>query len=115
MKVEQDAILTCAVCGVEGPHELLYLSEHMRGSRCENCRYTAIYSDHLYADYVRDLAERTSHLPVSLVSRAFQHPTEVFGWPLKAVHKPFGLLKELGYVIFLERGLNRRRTPGSRV
>lgn len=115
MKVERDAILTCANCGVEGPHELLYLSEHMRGSRCKNCRYSAVYSDHLYSDYARDLAERTSHLPASLASRAFQHPTEIFGWPLKAARKPFGLLKELGYVTILERGLRKRRKPNSRV
>ena len=114
MKVERDAVLTCADCGVEGPHELLYLSEHMRGSRCANCRYTAVYSDHLYSDYARDLVGRTSHLPLTLASRAFRHPTEVFRWPFKAVRKPLGLLKELSYVTILERGPHGRRTPRSR-
>ncbi|CAN5905971.1 hypothetical protein BH23ACT11_BH23ACT11_00120 [soil metagenome] len=109
MKVEQDAILTCANCGMEGPHELLYLSEHMRGSRCQNCRYAAIYSDHLYADYAWDLMERTTHLPQSLASRAFRRPTAVFSWPLKAARKPFGLVKEFGYVTVLERGVRSRK------
>lgn len=114
MKVEQDAILTCAACGVEGPHELLYLSEHLRGSRCVNCRYAAVYSDHLYADYARDLMDRTTHLPQSLAKEAFKKPTDVFSWPFKAALKPFGLLKELGYVTVLERGPRGSKAPRGR-
>jgi hypothetical protein len=33
LKVERDAILTCSTCGVDGPHELLYLAEHLCASR----------------------------------------------------------------------------------
>ncbi len=42
MKVERDAILTCSACGVEGSHELLYLSEHLCASRCVNCGATHV-------------------------------------------------------------------------
>ncbi len=113
MKIEHDAILTCAACGVEGPHELLYLSEHMRASRCANCGFTAVYSENLYADYARDLAQRTSRFPINLASQAFKRPTTVFSWPFKAATKPIGLLKELSYVTVLKRGPRRGHQASS--
>lgn len=111
MKVENDAILTCTVCGVEGPHELLYLSEHMCASRCANCGHAVVYSHNLYADYARDLADRTSRLPISLASKVFRAPVDILRWPFKVARKPFGLLKELNYVSVLERGPRRPRAP----
>lgn len=114
MKIEHDAILTCAACGVEGPHELLYLSEHMRASRCTNCGFTAVYSENLYADYARDLAQRTSRFPINLASQAFRRPTAVLGWPVKAVRKPLELLKEVNYVAVLGNASRRGPRAGIR-
>lgn len=111
MKVESDAILTCMACGVEGSHELLYLSEHMCASRCANCGHAVVYSHNLYADYARDLAERTSRLPINLASRVLRKPIDIMKWPFKVANKPLGLLKELNYVSVLERG--PRRTKAS--
>ena len=114
MKVEKDAILTCSHCGVDGPHELLYLSEHLCASRCTNCGTTHIYSGHIYAEYAKDLAERTSHLPGRFVGDTLRHPTELVKLPFKAVLKPFGLIKEVGQVTAFE--LSRRSpTPGRRI
>jgi predicted RNA-binding Zn-ribbon protein involved in translation (DUF1610 family) len=114
LKVENDAILTCTACGVEGPHELLYLSEHMCASRCANCGHAVVYSHSLYADYARDLAGRTSRFPISLASKVFRTPVDILRWPFKAAYKPLGLLKELNYVTVLERGPRRRqRAPDS--
>jgi len=109
LKVENDAILTCTACGVEGPHELLYLSEHMCASRCANCGHAVVYSHNLYADYARDLAGRTSRLPISLASKVLRSPVDVLRWPFKMANKPLGLLKELNYVAVLERGPRRSR------
>ena len=107
MKVDQDAILTCSTCGVEGPHELLYLSEHLRASRCGNCGATRVYSGHIYAEYAKDLAERTARLPLRLVEDAVRRPTSLLGLPIKAVLKPAGLLSEMNLVVAFER--DRRR------
>ncbi|WP_119068423.1 hypothetical protein [Rubrobacter indicoceani] len=94
MKIEDDAILTCSACGTEGPHELLYLSGHLAASRCLTCDETRVYSDHLYEDYVRDVIERTGHLPEKLVAEAFKSPLSLALWPIKAAHKPLSLARE---------------------
>jgi hypothetical protein len=112
LKVERDAILTCSVCGVEGPHELLYLSEHLCASRCVNCGTTSVYSDHIYSEYARDLAERTTHLPVRVAGDVLRHPTEIVKWPFKALRKPFGLLREVNQVTAFEQSRNKAPTPG---
>ena len=112
MKVDRDAILTCSVCGVEGPHELLYLSEHLCASRCVNCGTPQVYSDHIYSEYARDLAERTTHLPVRVAGDMLRHPTQIVKWPFKALRKPFGLLREVNQVTAFEQSRNRAPTPG---
>ena len=109
MKLEGEAILTCSYCGVEGPHELLYLSEHLSASRCANCGATQVFSHHLYADYTRDLAERAVQLPLMLTKDAVRRPFKLLNLPLKAVRKPFGLLREVALVTAFERG--RRKAP----
>jgi hypothetical protein len=115
LKVERDAILTCSTCGVEGPHELLYLSEHLCASRCVNCGKTQIYSGHIYAEYAKDLAERTSRLPGRFAREAFRLPMGVMGWPVKALRKPFRLLKEVDQVTSFERSRRRPPTPGHHI
>lgn len=95
MKIEEDAILACSACGVEGPHELLYLSDHLSASRCLNCDESRVYSEHLYEDYVRDVIERTGHLPERLVLEAFKSPLSLALWPIKAAHKPLSLAREV--------------------
>jgi hypothetical protein len=109
LKVDKDAILTCSECGAEGPHELLYLSEHLCASRCISCGATHAFSGHIYAEYVRDLAERTSRLPGKLTGETF-HPTGVVKWPFRALRKPFGPIKEVGQVTTFEQS---RRSPAS--
>ncbi|TCJ18903.1 hypothetical protein E0L93_05225 [Rubrobacter taiwanensis] len=103
MRVEEDAILTCSTCGVEGEHELLYLSDHLRASRCRSCGATGVYSPHIYADYARDVAERTARLPMRLAGEAIRRPTHLLLWPWKALRKPFGLLDEVGRVYTFDR------------
>ncbi len=116
MKLEQEAILTCNGCRVEGPHRLLYLSGHLDASQCKNCGATYLYSEHIYADYVRDVAERGAHLPLTLARRVFRKPTELLTWPYKAVRKPVGLLKEMYQVATFERSVQRRpRVHGDRL
>lgn len=112
MKVEQDAILTCSACGVEGPHELLYLSEHLCASRCANCRKTQVYSGHIYAEYARDLVERTGRLPVRFAQDALRRPTELIKWPVKLLGKPLGLVREVDQITSFER--SRRSTSVGR-
>ncbi len=109
MKVENEAILMCPNCRVEGQHELLYLSNRMRASHCDNCGYTQMFSGHIYADYARDVTDRATSLPRRLTGRAIRHPLGVFGWPAKALFKPFGLLREVGKVTDFERRSRRRR------
>jgi hypothetical protein len=113
LKVDKDAILTCSECGVEGAHELLYLSEHLCASRCVNCGATHIYSGHIYAEYARDLAERTALFP-GRVAGEMLHPTEVVKWPFKALRKPFGLLREVSQVTTFEQS-RRSPAPGRRI
>ncbi len=114
MKLEPDAGLVCTNCGVEGPHELLYLSDHVRASRCGNCGAARMFTSHLYADYARDVAERGLRLPFGLVGRALRNPLEVFVWPVKVVRKPFELLEELGQVATLDRVYRRGSSRYSR-
>ncbi|HET7479103.1 MAG TPA: hypothetical protein VFJ72_06270 [Rubrobacteraceae bacterium] len=114
MKVENDAVLTCSACGIEGPHELLYLAEHLCASRCINCGKTQVYSGHIYTEYARDLAERTTHLPFRFAGDVLRHPTELVKWPFKALGKPWGLLREVNQVTAFERS-RRYPTPGRRV
>ncbi len=111
MKVETDAILTCSACGVEGPHELLYLSDHLCASRCGSCGKTRVYSGHIYAEYARDLAERTGRLPMRFAEDVIRRPITLASWPVKALKKPFGLMREVGQVTSFERG---RRSPAGR-
>lgn len=109
MKIEPNAELVCNNCSVEGPHELLYLSDRMRASRCENCGAAQVFTRHLCVDYAVDVVERGVRLPLGLVDRALRNPLEVFGWPFKGVKKPFILLRELGRVVTLER-VSRRES-----
>lgn len=108
MKVETDAILVCSSCGVEGEHELLYLSDHLRASRCRNCGSTLRFSDHVYAEYAWDLAERTARLPGRFVGDVFRGPSWVVSWPVKALRKPFSVLREVNQVTAFEP---KRRFP----
>ena len=110
MKLDREAVLTCSACGVEGPHELLYLSEHLCASRCANCGKTHVFTGHIYADYAKDLAGRTAGLTGKFVGDVLKRPTEVFRYPFKAVGKPFQLLREMSQVTDFERR-RRSRTP----
>lgn len=103
LKLESEADLTCSACGVEGPHELLYLSEHLRASRCANCGKIHRFAGSIYAEYARDLAERTTRLPYRFVRQTLGHPLTIFGLPAKVLRKPFGLLREVGQVSAFER------------
>ena len=114
MKVETDAILTCSACGVEGPHELVYLSEHLCASRCVNCGKTQVYSSHIYTEYARDLAARTVQIPGRVAGEVFHRSAEVAKWPFKALRKPFGLLREVSQITTFERS-RRSSTPGHRI
>jgi hypothetical protein len=109
LKVDKDAILTCSECGAEGLHELLYLSEHLCASGCINGGATHVFSGHIYAEYAKDLAERTSRLPGRFAGKMF-HPTEVVKWPSKAL----GLIKEVGQVTTFEQS-RRSPAPGRRI
>ena len=108
MKVETDAILVCSSCGVEGEHELLYLSDHLRASRCGNCGSTLRFSEHVYAEYAWDVAGRTASLPRRFVGDVFRGPSWVVTWPVKALRKPFSIVREIGQVTAFEP---RRRFP----
>lgn len=103
MKLEKAAILTCSTCGVEGGHELLYLSERLRASQCDSCGKTQIYSGRILTEYARDMMERTLNLPGKLTGEAMETPTKVALWPVKAIRKPFSLLVEINQVATLER------------
>ena len=98
MKIISDAVLVCTTCGAEGAHELLYLSDRVRASQCTNCGSARMFTNHLYAEYAKDVAQRGFRLPFGLAERARSNPREVLGWPLKGVKKPFGLLREFGQV-----------------
>lgn len=114
MKVEKNAILTCSTCRVEGPHELLYLSEHLCASRCVNCGQTQIYSGHIYTEYARDLAVRTVRIPGRVAGDVCHRSAELAKWPFKALRKPFGLLTEVNQITTFERS-RRSSTPGRRI
>lgn len=103
LKLEKAAILTCSTCGVEGEHELLYLSERLEASRCLGCGKAQVYSGHIYSEYARDMVERTLHLPGKLTGEALRNPTTIVSWPFKAIRKPFRLLVEMNQVATLER------------
>lgn len=103
MKVDNDAILTCGSCGIEGPHELLYLSEHLCASRCANCVKTQVYSGHIYTEYARDLVRRTTTFPARFAGEMLRHPTHIVRWPFKALRKPLVLLHEMTQVTSFER------------
>ena len=109
MKIDNDVILTCSVCGVEGPHRLLYLSKHLRASECANCGAARTYSGHIYAEYARDLSERIARLPLRLAGEAASSPTAMLLWPAKAFRKPFGLAQEVNQVATFERRRRRNR------
>lgn len=108
MKVHRDAVLTCSTCGVEGEHELLYLSERLRASRCANCGKTLVYSGHIYTEYALDLVERTTNLAGKVAGTVLRGPLEVAKLPLKAAGKPLGLLRELHEISSFKRGVKRR-------
>ena len=63
MKVERDVVLACSACGVEGAHELLYLSGRLAASRCATCGTRLVVSAHPLADYAEDVAARAARLP----------------------------------------------------
>ncbi len=107
MKVENEAILTCSNCRVEGRHGLLYLSDRIRASRCDNCGYTQSFSGRIYAAYAGDVAGRVVALPLKLARQALRNPLRIFGWPVKALRKPFDILGEVGEVTNFERGSHR--------
>jgi hypothetical protein len=111
VKIDPDGVLVCTTCGVEGSHSLLYLSDHVRASRCENCGAVRMFTAQLYADYVRDVAERGLRLPRNLAGRVLGNPLEVLGWPVKIVKKSCGLLRELDQVATLDR-VYRRGSSG---
>jgi NMD protein affecting ribosome stability and mRNA decay len=111
LKLEKAAILTCSTCGIEGKHELLYLSERLEASRCSSCGKTQVYSKRIYSEYARDMVRRTLHLPGKLTGEVLENPVTVASWPVKAIRKPFRLLAEVSQVAFLER--SRRSGPGS--
>ena len=111
MKIEPDAELVCGACGVEGPHELLYLSDHVRSSQCGNCGAVRMFTSRLYTDYARDVAQRGLRLPCNLAGRVLKNPLEVLGWPAKGVKKPFVLLRELDQVATLGR-IHRHGSSG---
>ena len=112
MKVENEAILMCPNCRVEGRHKLLYLSNRFQASRCDNCGYTQMFSGRIYTEYAKDVTDRVTSLPWRMAERAIRHPLGVFGWPIKALRKPFGLLREVGKVTGFERGSHRRPPRG---
>ena len=109
LKVEKDAILVCSSCGVEAEHELLYLADHLRASRCGNCGATMRFSEHVYADYAWDVAERTARLPGRFVGDVFRGPSWVVTWPVKALRKPFSLVREISQVTAFDRRRRLRR------
>jgi hypothetical protein len=113
LKLDSEAFLTCSACGVEGAHELLYLSEHLCASRCANCGKTHVFTGHIYADYAKDLAGRTAGLTGRVFGDVLKRPTSVFGYPFKVAAKPFQLVKEVTQLTAFERG-RHARTPGLR-
>ena len=108
MKLDSEAFLTCSACGVEGAHELLYLSEHLCASRCANCGKTHVFTGHIYADYAKDLVGRTAGLTGRFLGDVLKRPTAVFGYPFKVAAKPFQLVKEVTQVTAFERGRHAR-------
>ena len=98
MKFDRDVTLACGVCGEEGLHELLYLSEHLRASRCGSCGHAGVYSSDLRADYAADLAGRFLMLPRKFAGEAARHPIRLLWWPIKALRKPLKILREIDRV-----------------
>jgi hypothetical protein len=98
MKVGPYAILACSTCGVEGAHELPYLSGHLCASQCAKCGVTRHYSGSIYGDYAESLAERIAWLPLGLAKGTVSRPARLLRLPVKAVRKSFGLLKEVNQV-----------------
>ncbi len=98
MKFDRDVTLACGVCGEEGLHELLYLSEHLRASRCGSCGHAGVYSSDLHADYAADLAGRFLMLPRKFAGEAARHPIRLLWWPIKALRKPLKILREIDRV-----------------
>jgi hypothetical protein len=109
LKVETDAILVCSSCGVEGEHELLYLSDHLRASRCKNCGSTLRFSEHVYAEYAWDVAGRTASIPRRFVGDVFRGPSWIVTYPVRALRKPFSLFREISQVTDFERKRRFRR------
>ncbi len=109
MMFEDEAVLRCSNCGVEGPHGLLYLSERLHASRCANCGYTQAYWGRLYTEYVRDLTGRTARLPFRLTRDVVKKPTRLLGLPIRAARKPLGLLREVSLVTSFERSRRKAR------
>ena len=84
----------------------------MRQQVCQ-LRHHQVYSDHIYSEYARDLAERTTHLPVRVAGDMLRHPTQIVKWPFKALRKPFGLLREVNQVTAFEQSRNRAPDAGA--
>jgi hypothetical protein len=111
LKVETDAILVCSSCGTEAEHELLYLADHLRASRCGNCGATMRFSEHVYADYAWDVAGRTARLPRRFVGDVFRGPSWIVTYPVRALRKPFSLIREIGQVTAFDRRRRFRKAP----
>jgi hypothetical protein len=95
VRVDRVGDLLCNACGVRGPHELLYLNEHLLAHRCMSCGSTTTYSRHLYTDYALDVGVRSAHLPGRLAQEARQGPRRLLSLPGRAARKPFRLAGEL--------------------
>lgn len=108
MKVFEHVELECAFCDRERPHALLYLSEQMRASRCEVCERVLVFSGPLQEEHAIDIFRRTLHLPGKLSNDLFSRPLSPLTWPVKALRKPFLVLREARKVEQFQR---RSRAP----
>lgn len=113
MNVAREVVLTCSVCGTEGPHELLYLSGDVAASRCATCGTTLAFLPDLRMCYAGDIAVRAARLPRRFVGEAATRPLRLLLWPAKALRKPFRLLREMEEIAAF-RGTSARRPPAGR-
>lgn len=105
MRLDNHVELGCVFCGEDQPHELLYLSEQMRASRCASCGRVLVFSGPLYEEHAVDLFRRALRLPVKLGREFSQRPLSPLVWPVRVVRKPVSVLKEAQTVgSFANRG-----------
>lgn len=62
MNVVREVVLTCSVCGTEGPHELLYLSGAVAASRCAAYGTRLAFLPDLRMRYAEDIAVRAAEI-----------------------------------------------------